>query len=125
MTQTESPLEPVDTVHLGLCCGRYDLMREVHQYPYYPTAYPYAGTIADDSQRQPTTQIQTTSDLRRQQATSDNQSKRTPKPQVAGSIPVPPANPGFMRGEALFRTHNVSPTWLCLIELPQVSSLTH
>jgi hypothetical protein len=78
MRQPESPLEPVnlDTVHLGVPCGRYDLMREVHQYPYYPTAYPYAGTIAGDSQRQPTTQIQTTSDLRRQQATNDNQSKR-------------------------------------------------
>ena len=107
MTQPESPLEPVDTVHLGVCCGRYD---------------------GNNCGRQPETANDTDSDNFGPQTTASDERQsieENPKPQVAGSIPVPPANPGFMRGEALFRTHNVSPTWLCLIELPQVSSLTH
>ena len=81
MRHTKSPMN-LDTVHPYVRCGRYDLMRHVHQYPYYPTVYPYAGTIAGNSRRQSTTQTLATWGLRRRTTMRDNRVKRICKPQV-------------------------------------------
>jgi hypothetical protein len=78
-------MERVDTVHLIVCCGRFDLMREVRQHPYYPTAYPYAGTIADNSQRQPTTANDTDSgNFGSQTTASDERQSIEENPKTAG-----------------------------------------
>ena len=102
MRQTESPVN-LDTVHLYVPCGRYELMHNVHQYPYYPTVYPYAGTIAGDSRRQSATQTPETWGLRRRTTMRDNRVKRICKPQVVGSSPTvgSPPNPEMKRP----RTH--------------------
>src|SRR5258708_2002856 len=57
----------------------------------YPTSYPYAATIARDDRRQPATRTPVAWRLRQHSAMIDNRRKRTPKLQVAGSIPVSPA----------------------------------
>ena len=76
-------------------------------YPNYPTSYPYAATIAGDERRQPATRVCTNWSLKRRNATADDRMKRTPKPQVAGSIPVPPAKPLHFRVSASIHGTNL------------------